>query len=66
MIDTVEQKNIERQNLKRRNHGQDESYDMSTLSDASRCLDSQDEESRLWPPPETIKDRGFVKFPRDV
>ncbi|KAI1449909.1 hypothetical protein F5Y02DRAFT_413586 [Annulohypoxylon stygium] len=66
VIDTVEQKNIERQNLKRRNHGQDESYDMSTLSDASRCLDSQDEESRLWPPPETIKDRGFVKFPRDV
>ncbi|KAI2473895.1 hypothetical protein F4781DRAFT_379269 [Annulohypoxylon bovei var. microspora] len=59
VIDTVEQKNIERQNLKRRNVGQDESYDMSTLSEASRCLDSQDEESRLWPSPETIKSHGF-------
>ncbi|KAI1462334.1 hypothetical protein F4805DRAFT_474313 [Annulohypoxylon moriforme] len=63
VIDTVEQKNIERQNLKRRNIGQDESYDMSTLSEASRCLESQDEESRLWPLPETIKGHGFVKIP---
>ncbi|KAI1100726.1 hypothetical protein F4804DRAFT_318095 [Jackrogersella minutella] len=63
VIDTVEQKNIERQNLKRRNIGLDESYDMSTLSGTSRYLDSQDEESRLWPPPDSSRTHSFGNAP---
>ncbi|KAL7625044.1 hypothetical protein AAE478_004258 [Parahypoxylon ruwenzoriense] len=51
-VHTVEQKNMERQRLKRRNIGPDESYDLSSFSDTSRYQDShnEDEESRLWPP----------------
>ncbi|OTB07811.1 hypothetical protein M426DRAFT_317702 [Hypoxylon sp. CI-4A] len=55
VIDTIEQKNIERQNLKHRNVGPTDSYEMSSSSDASRYLESRDEESRLWPLPDSSK-----------
>lgn len=54
VIHTVEQRNRERKNFKRRNVPQDDdSYDLSTLDDLSRSQGSSyqdDEESRLWPP----------------
>ncbi|XXH00166.1 MHF histone-fold complex component [Hypoxylon texense] len=62
VADTIEKKNKERQNLKRRNVGPEESYDMSTFgTDTSRYLDSSndDEESRLWPPPAPNKPHGY-------
>ncbi|KAI5865471.1 hypothetical protein GGS23DRAFT_594994 [Durotheca rogersii] len=54
---TIERDNAERYNLKRRNMGPDESYNMSSFSDTSRCQDSrsEDEESRLWPHPDPDK-----------
>ncbi|KAI0840063.1 hypothetical protein F5Y06DRAFT_308866 [Hypoxylon sp. FL0890] len=45
VIGTIEQKNMKRQNLKYRNIGPNDSYDMSTLSENSRYIDSRDEES---------------------
>ncbi|OTA92658.1 hypothetical protein M434DRAFT_396323 [Hypoxylon sp. CO27-5] len=59
VIGTIEQKNLERQNLKHRNIGPNDSYDMSTLSQNSRYMDSQDEESRLWPPPDPSKPHAY-------
>ncbi|KAI0133197.1 hypothetical protein F4776DRAFT_664368 [Hypoxylon sp. NC0597] len=61
VVGTIEQKNMERKNLKHRNIGPNDSYDMSTLSQNSRNLDSQDEESRLWPPPDRSKPHDYSK-----
>ncbi|KAI1776307.1 hypothetical protein F4818DRAFT_413666 [Hypoxylon cercidicola] len=62
VVDTIEKKNKERQNLKRRNVGPEESYDMSSFgTDTTRYQDgpSEDEESRLWPPPDPSKPHGY-------
>ncbi|KAI1415190.1 hypothetical protein F5Y13DRAFT_196538 [Hypoxylon sp. FL1857] len=59
VIGTIEQKNMERQNLKHRNIGPNDSYNMSTLSENSRYLDSRDEESQLWPPPDPSKPHAY-------
>lgn len=65
VVDTIEKKNKERQNLKRRNNvGPEESYDMSSFgTDTTRYLDSSndDEESRLWPAPAPNKSHGYSK-----